>query len=417
MVGVLTACLASTGTLMATAPKHDPNAAQETSWPVTSFTTEVANISPELHLFGRIETPHHARLSAAIQAEVLHLHIREGQHVTRGELLVSLDRSEEDLRLQQKEAELVDSEAQLQEITRDITTDQQVLAHMLALHKLTESKAQRLQTLNNKHLIATEQLENTLQEVARQGIELARQQALVDNGPQRQSRASAAVASANAAYENQRLNLDRTEIRAPFDGRVSGLLVSPGDRVQQGQALLSLYDINALQVRVPIPSSAIDIMKQALETDTPITARLQQSKLQVTLVQLASEIDRGKSGVDGIFTVVDETATLELGRAVNLSIALPQVANVIAVPLLSIYDNIRVYSIEEGRLHSIPIEPVGRRISHTGDLEVLVSADLLKPGLAILATDLPKATSGLKVHVINEAEAQVAAESDPIKTT
>ena len=91
LAALVGACLISTGTLMATAPQHDPSVIDEKSWPVSRAITETQTLSPELSLFGRVETPRHAKLSAAISAEVTELHIAEGQRVSQGELLLSLD--------------------------------------------------------------------------------------------------------------------------------------------------------------------------------------------------------------------------------------------------------------------------------------------------------------------------------------
>jgi HlyD family secretion protein len=408
LAALVGACFISTGTIMATAPQHDPSVLDEKSWPISRAITETQTLSPELALFGRVETPRHAKLSAAISAEVTQLHIAEGQRVSQGQLLLSLDAAEQELLLQQRSADLEDSEAQLQLVLRDIKTDREVLRHMQNLHDLTKAKADRLQTLNSKKLIATEKLEDTLQEVSRQGIQLARQQAQVDNNPHRQSQAEAAVSLNLARLDNQQINVQRTEIRAPFDGRVSSLNVSPGDRVQLGQILLSVYDSNALQVRVSIPSSAIEIMKEALTNGEAIGASVDEQQLFATLTALASEVSRGKSGVDGLFTVADTDGILELGRAVELTIIMPPIESVIALPLQSVYDNKRVFTINEGRLRSVEVAPIGQRVNAQGKLEILVKENTLKSGVAILASNLPKAASGLKVKVINDDEPQLA---------
>lgn len=402
LAALVGACLISTGTIMATAPQHDPSVLDEKSWPVSRAITETQTLSPELALFGRVETPRHAKLSAAISAEVSALHVAEGQRVLHGQLLLSLDRAEQELLLQQRSADVEDSQAQLQLVLRDIKTDREVLRHMQKLHDLTKAKADRLQTLIGKKLIATEKLEDTQQEVSRQGIELARQQAQVDNNPHRQSQAEAALSRNLARLDNQRINVQRTEIRAPFDGRISSLNVSPGDRVQLGQVVLSLYDSSALQVRVSMPSSVIDTMKGALRTGEPIEASVNGQQLFATLTALASEVSRGKSGVDGLFTVADTDGILELGRAVELTIIMPAVERVIALPLQSVYDNKRVFTIAEGRLKSVEISPIGQRVNAQGKLEILVTESTLKSGVAILASNLPKAASGLKVDVIND---------------
>ncbi len=408
LAALVGACLISTGTIMATAPQHDPGVLDEKSWPVSRAITKTQTLSPELALFGRVETPRHAKLSAAISAEVTALHVAEGQQVAQGQLLVSLDSAEQELLLQQRSADFEDSQAQLQLVLRDIKTDREVLGHMQKLHDLTKAKADRLQTLNSKQLIATEKLEDTQREVSRQGIELARQQAQVDNNPHRQYQAEAAVSRNSARLDNQKINLQRTEIRAPFEGRVSSLVVSPGDRVQLSQILLSLYDSNALQVRVSIPSSAIDIMKEALQHGESVDASINGQQLFATLTQLASEVSRGKSGVDGLFTVADPDGMLELGRAVELTILMPAVERVIALPLQSVYNNKRVFAIENGRLRSVEVSPIGQRVNDQGKLEILVKESALKSGIAILASNLPKAASGLKVKVINDDEPQLA---------
>jgi RND family efflux transporter MFP subunit len=412
LAAIVTASMISTGTLMATAPKHDPAEVEEKSWPVSSVTAHIETLAPELQLFGRVETPNHATLSAAVEAQVLALAVQEGQAVKAGELLVALDPAEEQLRLQQREADLSDARSLLQSAHRDITTDREVLAHMEDLHALTRSKAQRLKTLNTKQLIATEQLENTLQEVARQAIELSRQQALVDNHSNRLASAEAAVERASAQLENQRLNLARTEIRAPFDGRVSSMLVSPGDRVRLGQELVAVYDTSAMQVRVPVPTDAIAQLKSALRMGTDIRATLTDSGLVAELSQLAGAVSQGRTGADAIFTVADPHNFLELGRAVDVKIKLPEIDNVIALPLYSIYGNRRVYVIEEERLRSVSIAPLGQRVNGAGDVEVLIDGSQLAAGAAILATNLPKATSGLKVQVINN-EIALAGTNNP----
>ena len=80
-IGILALSLVSTGTLMATAPKHDPNEVEEKAWPVSTVVAEAGTRVPELNLFGRVETPNHAGLSAAVEAEVRTF---SGSRTTRG---------------------------------------------------------------------------------------------------------------------------------------------------------------------------------------------------------------------------------------------------------------------------------------------------------------------------------------------
>lgn len=411
LAGIVAISALAAGTLMATAPHPEPTAVEEKAWPVTTVSAQAGTLAPELQLFGLVESPHHARLSSAIAAEVLRVHVQEGQRVHEGALLISLDAEEERLKMQRAEADLREAEAQLATVQRDLETNRQVLAHMQQLYDLTSAKAERLKNLAGRQLIATEQMENTLQEVARQGIELARQRALVDKHPQRLATAEAALERARAAAENQRLNLARTEIRAPFPGRVSHLLASPGDRVATGSELLSIYDTGALQVRAALPPASLAALKQALDSGRPVTARIEGNAAPLPLSELAAAVEQGRSGVDGLFALPDGGAGLELGRAVELRLDLPPVEDVVALPLQSLYNNSRIYVVEEGRLRGIPVSLRGQRTNADGELEILVDAGPLPVRAEVLATSLPKAASGLLVEAIATAIASSDAKS------
>lgn len=411
LAAIVAASALAAGTLMATAPRPEAPAVEEKAWPVSAVAPRTATLSPELQLFGRVESPHHSVLGSAIAAEVRTVHAQEGQRVRKGDLLVSLDPREEQLLQDQAEADLADAEARLAALRTDFATERQVLAHMRELYELTSTKAERLKNLNQRQLIATEQMENTLQEVARQGIELARQQSLVDKHPQRLASARSEVERARARADNQRLNLERTEIRAPFDGRVSRLLTAPGDRVGVGSDLVALYDTGALQVRAALPSDRLAPLKQALADGRPVVAYTDDGT-RVVLADLAGAVEQGRSGVDGLFALPDGGAGLELGRAVAMRVLLPPVENLVALPLQSLYNNNRVYVIEQQRLRGIDVTPVGQRVGEAGELEVLVSAAPLPGDASILASSLPRAATGLRVRTVTPDLAATADSAD-----
>ena len=255
--------LAMTGTLMATAPSHDAKEIKEKSFPVTTMPAVAQDIAPELKLFGRVETPRHAQLTAAMTATVSTLNVSEGQLVDEGDVLMSLDDADEDLRYQQREADVAEARAALESLRRQLTVDEEVLKHMRELHQLTIAKRKRLEKLEKQNLVATETLEDTRAAVARQAISLAEQQLKVDNHPQRLATAEAALNRAETLLAEQELRLSRTVVVAPFRGRVSHVAAAPGDRVREGDVLLEIYDTAALQVRVTLPGSSVNAVKQA----------------------------------------------------------------------------------------------------------------------------------------------------------
>jgi RND family efflux transporter MFP subunit len=64
--------------------------------------------------------------------------------------------------------------------------------------------------------------------------------------------ARATLAAAQAALEDAKLDLARTEIRAPFDGRVAMKSADAGQFVNAGQSLGRIFSTNVIEVRLPL---------------------------------------------------------------------------------------------------------------------------------------------------------------------
>ena len=399
----------ATGSLLATAPRHDPQVVDEKIWPITTVTAEPAQLDVELPLFGRVETPRHAELATALSADVLAVHVSEGESVEAGQLLVSLDAADVELAHQRQAAQVSEYEAALAALTEDFRAERSVLVHLRDLETLTRTRLERLEALHSRQLVSTEARDALSQELARLGVELARQEALVNQHPQRQARADAQLAQARAALAERALAVSRSTLRAPFAGRVSELQASPGERVNTGQPLLSLFDDRALQLRVTLPADATPALREALQRGEVINASVDGLPLQAELTRLASALKPGASGVQALFSLPPGAGEyLQLGKAVDLTVNLPVGEPVIALPLLSLYENQRIYRVEAGRLQAVEVRPLGRRRNALGELEVLIPADALSAGSSVLASDLPQASSGLRVDSVNHALATSA---------
>ncbi len=400
LVLIAVAGLATTGTLMATAPEHDASVVEEKAWPVTTMQLTTETLSPELRLFGRVETPHHAQLTAAVTANIDHINVSEGEYVQAGQVLVTLDDADEALRLQQRQADSQEALAAVETTRLEFGVDQQVLAHMQELHELTLAKRQRLEKLLRQNLVATEQLEDTRALVARQAIQLAQQQLRVDSYPERLAIAEAALERSQALVAEQELRLSRTLVLAPFDGRISAIEAAPGDRVREGEILLSIYNTARLQVRVTLPSDQADVVKTAIAAGSPVQARLANGQ-RLMLDQLAGEVARGRSGVDALFNVGPQSHALELGKAVDITVEMPALLAVAAIPVQSLYGDDRIYTVVDGRLQGVTVQTLGQRVAEDGQVQLLIQTGLEQAETEVLTTALPRAATGLRVDVIN----------------
>ena len=67
--------------------------------------------------------------------------------------------------------------------------------------------------------------------------------------------AKANLAAQKAELERAKLNLSRTQLKAPFDGRVSQKKVDIGQYISPGQAVATLYSIEAAEIVLPMESN------------------------------------------------------------------------------------------------------------------------------------------------------------------
>ena len=67
------------------------------------------------------------------------------------------------------------------------------------------------------------------------------------------TRARAGVAAAEALVDLARVNVERTRIRAPFDGALGARDVSPGDWVDSDVALVQIDAVDRLQLQFSLP--------------------------------------------------------------------------------------------------------------------------------------------------------------------
>lgn len=390
--GMLTTTL-----LMATAPEHVPQEVTEKAWPVSTALVEVARFSPELQVFGRVESPRHSRLSSSLDAPVLKVHVSEGDSVKAGDPLVTLDTAEAGLVHTQRAAELADRQASLESLASDFASEARVLEHLQELQSLAQRRVNRLTDLYARKLVSTTEVDTLRQDVALRTIELSRQQALVQRQPQRLASARAAVRSAQAALDEQQIRLERSTLRAPFDGRITQMDISEGDRVQPGKTLVALYDSATLRIRARLPSTLAARIRPLLAADTGIEAVVSGSRGTAMLTNLSSEIEAGSSGVDAFFEL-PEHSPLEIGRTVDITVTMPPLDGVAAVPQQSLHDNRHVYVVSGDRLQAIPVVTHGTRRNPQGGQDVLVSSQTLQDGAEVLVSDMPQAREGLLVR-------------------
>lgn len=82
----------------------------------------------------------------------------------------------------------------------------------------------------------------------------------------------AEVAVARAREERYRAELERTRIRAPFDGRVGARMVSPGARVTPEDPLVRIDAMDPMELVFTIPEAALPLARMGAEFELEVAS-------------------------------------------------------------------------------------------------------------------------------------------------
>ena len=396
---------AAAATLIVSKPKPKPVTVAERAWLVAAETVAARRYRPGVTLYGRIESLWSSQLTAGVAADVREVAVVEGDRVAKGQVLVRLDDRDARLQLLQREAELRQAEARIAAEQLRHEANLETLPRERQLLALTRGEVARLQDLVTKKVGAQSQLDTARQAVEKQAIALSARQQAVDEHPSRLAEVEGVRARAAALRDQAILEVERCEVRAPFNGRIVEVMVSPGRRTRVGDPLIDLFDTDALVLRAQLPARHLPVVRAARAAGEPLIVHGEIDGVSISgeLRSLAGEATSGTGGVDGLFTVTTGADEVSQGRFVRLELALPEAGGLIALPHEALYGTDRIYTIDEqSRMRPQRVERVGEWRDPEGDIRVLVRAVDLPDGARVVTTQLPAALDGLLVRVAGE---------------
>jgi len=250
---------------------------------------------------------------------------------------------------------------------------------------------------------AESELDDAKEDLHKQELTVRKRELVLENYENVLAKLNAQLLKNNALLGRAELDLKRTQIYAPFNGRVAKLRVSVGNRVMTGDRLIDVFDDEAIEVRAQIPAQYVAAISTALNQGEKILATTQMSGQTIDLIcdRLSAQVSEGRTGVEALFRVVKGGEYMPLGRTVELIVDLPAINDVVALPTSALYGLDRVYVVENDRLQMVQVDRVGT-IIEKGKREVLVKSADLTDGDQVITTQLPNAITGLKVQVSRE---------------
>lgn len=200
--------------------------------------------------------------------------------------------------------------------------------------EIAEKHYQRQQNLYTKKLISSSQLDDSYK-----AYKLAEASSLV----------------AEADLEQANLYLQRTEILAPFSGRVQKESIDEGGYIAIGSAIATLYADEIVEVRLPISNEDLSYlnwpqqMRGTLSPDQSVSVTVSSSYGGINyswhgeMVRVESEVDAATRLFYGVAVVenpeFEDIPPLTVGLFVNAEIAGRVYDNVAIIPRMALINN------------------------------------------------------------------------------
>jgi membrane fusion protein, multidrug efflux system len=322
--------LLSAALLSACGKGPDKDAAKEAATPLLVsegdlITLRSNNMSSGPSITGSVEPERRADLRAEVPAVVVAVLKENGDPVKRGDLLVRLDQTS---------------------IRDSLNSAQASMNAAAQAFDQAERQYQRMVTLRQTNVVSTQQLEDV--EIRRNSAQSERE-------------------AARSRVVTARQQLERTEVRAPFDGIVSDRKVSAGDTTQVGKELLKVIDPSSLRFEGLISADNIGEVEvgQAVwfrihgfgERDFTgkVTRVNPAANVTTRQVEVLVSFDDAKQqpNVAGLYAE---------GRVESRSVA------TLALPTATVIregDNTYAWHVKDGKLHKAPVT-LGERDARTG---------------------------------------------------
>jgi len=253
---------------------------------------------------GFVETPASVLVRSRIDSQIMQQHVTDGQFVKTGDLLFTLD--DRDIKAQ-------------------IAKDEAMLARDEATHTRNLADLDRYKQLFSRN---------------------AGTQAQVDQATADERSSAANIQGDHATLEADRLKLGYTRIRAPIDGRIGAVLVTPGNLVNatsnnSGTGLLTITQMKPLRVSFAMPEHELPTLQAALAAarPVPVTARVPNTgrpPAEGKLNFVDSTVDMTSGTITAKAAFANDDLSLWPGQYVDVEIIPETLTGITVIPTVAV---------------------------------------------------------------------------------
>ena len=324
--------------------------------PQEIFKVTPIELKQTMALSGALRAVDQASVKARVAAEVREVLVREGESVTAGQILVRMDTSEFQARVDQAKGNLHAMRAQLDIATKNRDNNRALL---------------------DKGFISRAAFDNTASQFAA---------------------AQANVESAQGALDIVQKSLNDSVVRAPISGLIAVRNVQPGEKVSIDYKLLDIVNLKKMECEALVPTSDISKIKIGQTVLLHIEGLAEEFIGNVTRINPATQA--GSRSIAIYIQVANPQDILKVGMFVEAQLVLRTKANVIAIPQTAVHkesSGAYVYALENNFIarKNITLGQDGR----SGEVALIEISSGLKAEDQIIKTDMGNLRPGTAVRI------------------
>ena len=356
--------------LIRTKPQVEPSPPAERVWTVDAVTVRLGDVQPEIQLFGKIFAARQIQVRALVTGQIVKIHpnLVEGGLIRRGEMILAIDEfeyrsalMESEARQAEARARIVEREAKRRAETEALKRDREILA-------LLDRDLKRARQLRKRGNISVQALDKKRLELSRQQRAIVLRRNGIDAEAARLEQEKATIERLDVAVQRARYDLERTRVRAPFDGVFMNVTAQAGQRLGVLDSVGNLIATGRLEARFHISDAQYGRLtehgKGVIGRRARVTWRVGQRKLELKAViaRVGAQIDTASGGVELFARIEDREAASSLRPGAFVEVHIPDrvYANVARVPETVLHPGNVVYGVEDGRLVARKAKIVGR---------------------------------------------------------
>jgi RND family efflux transporter MFP subunit len=155
--------------------------------------------------------------------------------------------------------------------------------------------------------------------------------------PEEIAEAEARLAAAKTERAAAKLNLEWCKITSPLDGTITQLTARQGMYVDHTATLATIVDLSQVFMQIRVPSAYLASVKAGAAVDVR-PASLPDKTYRGRIARISGQADAATGDVDAMALLANDEGLLRLGLACRGRLWLPEMANVLVVPVAAVAD-------------------------------------------------------------------------------